>query len=90
MYTLYYSQGACSVATQVVLRELGQEVKLIDAQLDKSFNEVNPVLAVPVLVDGDNCLTEGAAILLYLLEKHQNSLFPGTNRQQAIEKYYVC
>jgi len=87
MYTLYYSPGACSVATQVVLRELGQEVKIINAQQNDNFKTINPVGAVPVLVDGDKTLTEGAAIMLHLLNKHQSSLFPENehHRLKAIE-----
>ncbi len=76
MYTLYYSQGACSVATQVVLRELGQDVKIIDAQQDDNFKTINPVGAVPVLIDGNKTLTEGAAIMLHILSKHKSSLYP--------------
>jgi len=85
MYTLYYAQGACSVATQVVLRELGQEMKLIDAKQLDNFKAINPVGAVPVLIDGDKTLTEGAAIMLHILHKHHSSLFPEKNREQAIE-----
>jgi len=85
MYTLYYSLGACSVATQVVLRELGQEVKLINVQQLDNFKAHNPVATVPVLIAGDKTLTEGAAIMLYLLNKHKNSLFPENDRQQAIQ-----
>ncbi len=87
MYVLYYSQGACSVATQVVLRELGQEVKLIDVQQIDNFKAINPVASVPVLIDGDETLTEGAAIMLHLLTKHKNALFPekASERQQAIQ-----
>lgn len=85
MYTLYYSQGACSVATQVVLRELGQDVKIIDVKKDDSFKAVNPVGAVPVLIDGDKTLTEGAAIMLHILNKHHSSLFPKNDRQQATQ-----
>ncbi|OIQ26563.1 glutathione S-transferase family protein [uncultured Vibrio sp.] len=87
MYTLYFTQGACSVATQVILRELGQEVELVDAQQYENFKSINPAGAVPVLVDGDKTLTEGAAIILYLLNKHENSLLP-TNvdeRQAAVQ-----
>ena len=76
MYTLYYSQGACSVATQVVLRELGQKVNIIDAQQNDNFKTINPVGAVPVLIDGNKTLTEGAAIMLHLLNKHKSPLFP--------------
>ncbi len=87
MYTLYYSPGACSVATQVILRELDQEVEIIDAQQHDNFKAINPIGAVPVLIDGDKALTEGAAIILHLLNKHKNSLFPENEngRQQAIQ-----
>tara|TARA_R100001377_G_scaffold56832_1_gene33848 strand:- start:1073 stop:1684 length:612 start_codon:yes stop_codon:yes gene_type:complete len=87
MYTLYYSKGACSAATQVVLRELGQEVTIIDVQQLNNFKTINPVGAVPVLVDGDKTLTEGAAIMLYILNKHSSTLFPvnESDRQQAIQ-----
>lgn len=87
MYTLYYSQGACSLATQVVLRELEQQVNLVDVQQQNDFKSVNPVGAVPVLMDDDKVLTEGAAIMLYLLEKHKAELFSGdeSKRQLSIE-----
>jgi len=85
MYTLYYSQGACSVATQVVLRELGQEVTLIDVQQLSDFEKINAVGTVPVLIDGDKTLTEGAAIMLYLLNKHSSALFPESARHQATQ-----
>ena len=87
MYTLYFSQGTCSVATQVVLRELGQDVELINAKQVDDFKSINPVGEVPVLIDGTKTLTEGAAIMLYLLNKHQSSLFPTNEeaRQRAIQ-----
>jgi len=87
MYTLYYSQGACSVATQVVLHELQQEVNIIDVQQMDNFKEINPVGAVPTLVDGEQTLTEGAAIMLHILSKHKSSLFPEEEgpRQKAIQ-----
>lgn len=87
MYTLYYSQGACSVATQVVLRELDQSVNIIDVKQFENFKEVNQVGAVPVLFDGKNTLTEGGAIMLYLLDKHSSPMLPvdGIARQKAIQ-----
>jgi glutathione S-transferase len=87
MYTLYYSQGACSVATQVVLHELQQEVNIIDVQQMDNFKKINPVGAVPTLIDGEQTLTEGAAIILHILSKHKNSLFPQEEgpRQKAVE-----
>ncbi len=87
MYTLYYLPSACSLATQVVLHELGQEVEIIDKRKVDHFTEINPVGSVPVLFDDSRSLREGAAILLYLLNKHQNTMLPttGTAREQAIQ-----
>jgi len=87
MYTLYYLPGACSLATQAVLHELDQPVELIDVQQLDNFTDINPVGSVPVLIDGDSTLREGAAILLHLLNKHKNPMLPisGTRREQAIE-----
>ena len=88
MYTLYYLPGACALATQVVLRELNQTFELIDKRTVKDFQSLNPTATIPVLVDGQQLLVEGAAIMLYLLDKHENTLLPANApraRQQAIE-----
>lgn len=87
MYTLYYLQGACSLATQVVLHELNQEVKIIDKNNVEHYSGINPLGAVPMLVVGTKVMTEGAAIMLYLLTKHQNSMLPieASAKQKAIE-----
>lgn len=97
MYTLYYSPGACSLATQVILHELDQAVEIKNVQQVENFKSINPVGAVPVLLDddllnadeesGDKALTEGAAIILYLLQKHENTLLPATGYeyQQGVE-----
>lgn len=87
MYKLYYLPGACSLATQTVLRELDQSVELVDIQQLSNFTDINPVGSVPVLIDGASTLREGAAILLHLLNKHENHLLPasGASREQAIE-----
>ena len=78
MYTLYYLPGACSLATQVVLHELDQAVEIIDKQLVEDFTAINPVGTVPVLVDNGNTYREGAAVILYLLHKHQSTMMPTT------------
>lgn len=87
MYTLYYSPGACSIVTQVVLHELEQDVTIIDVNNMADFKSINPVQTVPVLVDGDKTLREGVAILLHLLNKHPNQLLAasGDARQQGIQ-----
>jgi len=93
MYTLYYLPDACSLATQVVLHELDQAVEIIDKQKVDDFTAINPVGTVPVLVDNSATSQqgathrEGAAIILYLLNKHQNTMLPATGpaREQAIQ-----
>ena len=87
MYTLYYLPGACSLATQVVIHELDHAVEIIDKQNVDNFSDINPVGTVPVLVDNNSTRREGAAVMLYLLDKHQNTMLPttGTAREQAIQ-----
>ncbi|MBL4602541.1 MAG: glutathione S-transferase family protein [Emcibacteraceae bacterium] len=87
MYQLFYLPGACSLATQVILRELRQEVELINIQHIDNFKKINPVGTVPVLRDGTNTMFEGAAILLHILNKHENCMLPekGVSRQKAIQ-----
>lgn len=88
MYTLYFSPGACSLAIQVVLRELDQPFELVNKASVTVYQRINPVGAVPALAVDGKVLTEGAAIILYLLEKHANDLLPASTeaRQQAIEQ----
>ncbi|WP_448550311.1 glutathione S-transferase family protein [Thalassotalea fusca] len=91
MYTLYFLPDACSLATQVVLRELNQKFTLVNKQHVTNFHEINPVGSVPALLDAydesQKPLTEGAAIMLYLLKKHENQLFPTNTllQQQSIQ-----
>ena len=87
MYTLYYLPGASSLAIHAVLRQLGQPVNLIERDSTYDFLDLNPVGAVPVLIDDDLVIREGAAIMLHLLDKHENALLPGSGaeRTRAIE-----
>lgn len=87
MYTLYYLPGASSLAIHAVLRELEQPLNLIERDSTYDFTDLNPVGAVPVLIDDDLVIREGAAILLHLLDKHDNTLLPkhGAARTRALE-----
>ena len=93
MYTLYYSPGACSMGIHVALNECNQPVKLEKVDLaagqgrTPEYLKINPRGQIPVLVDGDLVIREGAAILMYLLEKHENNLMPktGVARATALE-----
>jgi len=87
MYTLYFIPSACSLATQAILNELDQESTLVHKLEADHFETLNPVGTVPVLVDGGKVINEGVAIILYLLNKHENNLIPesGDARYRAIE-----
>lgn len=87
MYTLYFLPGACSLATLAILNELNQPVTLIHKQHADNYPTLNPVGTVPVLIDHNRVLNEGVAILLHLLDKHDNQLIArdGEQRHQAIE-----
>ena len=73
---LYYSPGACSLASHIVLREIGMPFQLVAVSLARKttadgqdFLQVNPKGYVPVLaLDGGGVLTEGPAILQYLAD----------------------
>jgi glutathione S-transferase len=96
MYKLYYSPGACSMAIHVVLNECNQPATFekidLAAPRPPEFLKINPRGQVPVLVDGDQVLREGAAIILHLCEKHQSPLLPksGPARDVAIEWLMFC
>src|SRR5690606_27878152 len=70
---LYYMPGACSLAAHIVLEWIGQPYdtrKLARDELKQpEFLQINPLGAVPALVDGDLALTQNAAILEYLAEQ---------------------
>jgi len=49
---------------------------LAGAHLADSYKRINPCSLVPVLEDGDYRLTESSAILKYLAEKYNSTLYP--------------
>lgn len=98
MYKLFYSPGACSMAVHVLLNELGQNVTLESIALAEGKNrtpeflKINPRGQIPVLADGDNVIREGAAMIIYLCEKHNSPLLPskGIERATALEWLMFC
>lgn len=89
MYQLYYSPGACSMATHVLLNELGVpfEAKKIMLSAGEGqspeFLKINPRGQIPVLVVDGFVIREGAAIMLYLMEEHGSSLLPKSGKLRA-------
>lgn len=73
---LYYSPGACSMASHVILNEIGKpfEIEKVDTktkvtETGSDFWAVNAKGAVPALDIGNGeVLTEGAAILQYIAD----------------------
>ncbi len=74
---LYFSNGACSLAPHIALRESGLPFDLVRAstkthQLDDGtdFYTINPEGSVPVLeLDSGERLTEGPAIVQYIADQ---------------------
>lgn len=78
---LYFFPGACSLATHIVLEWIGEpyETVKLDQAGTKSpeFLALNPHGAVPLLVDADFVLSQNAAILPYLAERHPSARLLG-------------
>jgi len=72
---LYWRPGTAALPPHAALAEIGVAYELIrvereDAQTDPAYLALNPLGVVPTLVDGDTVVTESAAILLYLADRH--------------------
>jgi glutathione S-transferase len=73
---LYYSPGACSMASHIVLRELGEtfELERVDTATKKTetgsdFHAVNSKGKVPALAVDGEVLTEGPSILQFVADR---------------------
>ena len=79
MLTLFYSPGACSMASHITLEELGASYEPAQTLIPKgehqseAYLKVNPRGKVPALqLDDGQILTENTAILSYLAKKFGN------------------
>jgi glutathione S-transferase len=90
MYKLFYAPGSAAMAPHAVLEEIGAKYELVAVDLQKKahlkpeYLKLNPKGRVPVLVDGDFILTESAAIIMHLCDRHPEAkLAPalGTNER---------
>jgi glutathione S-transferase len=75
------------------LQELGVEFEGVTVNmragehLRHEFLRLNPAAKLPVLVDGDQVLTESAAIVLYLAEKYPQAKLLPTDLMQRAQAY---
>lgn len=90
---LYYSPGACSLSPHIALEEAGLTYDTVKVDLKAKKTEkgddylpINPKGKVPFLVvEGNDGLSEGAAIVQYIADKAPNSKLAPANG--TIERY---
>jgi glutathione S-transferase len=76
MYKLFYAPGSAAMAPHAVLEEIGVKHELVLVDLQKKAHQrpeylkLNPKGRVPVFVDGDFVLTESAAIIMHITDRH--------------------
>jgi glutathione S-transferase len=77
---LYYMTGACSLASNIALREAGLKFELVKVERSKKtadgedFNQINPKGHVPALrIDSGEVLTENVVVLQYIADRNPAS-----------------
>ena len=76
MYKLFYALKSASMGTRVLLEEIGAPYQLIQTTVDMDEPRppaqlaINPNGWVPVLVWDDGAMYEGAAITVFLCDRH--------------------
>ena len=96
MYTLYYSPGSCSLLIHCLLEELGVPFELKQVDLDggehrgEAYRRINSKGKVPALVTPEGVLTECAALVEHLCDRHDDGMLlgkPGTwQRSKTLEQ----
>jgi len=95
---LYYKPGACSLASHIILKEIGKgfEIERVDTntqmtESDDDFSKINPKGYVPALrTDEGQILTEGVAILQYLTDQNPEADLapePGTMERARLHEH---
>lgn len=77
MYTVYTIPGSCSSGIVVLLEKLQVEYTPVKRENVPDYSAIVPTGQVPALrCENGQIITEGAAIVLYLLEKHASDSLP--------------
>ncbi|MDX5376683.1 MAG: glutathione S-transferase family protein [Halomonas sp.] len=93
MMKLYGTPPTRALRAVWLLNELGLEYELIPVDLlqgehhQPDFLALNPAAKVPVLVDGNQVITESAAIQLYLAEKYPQAGFIPSAVEERAQMY---
>jgi glutathione S-transferase len=94
MYKLFYSPGSAAMAPHAALEEIGAPHQLVLVSIEKKqhrrpeYLKLNPKGRVPVLVDGDFVLSESAAILMHLADRHPEAqLAPALGTRERARWY---
>lgn len=84
MYTVYTIPGSCSSGIIVLLEKLQLEYEPVKREDVANYSEIVPTNQVPALKLPDGqIITEGGAIVLYLLEKHNSPMLPADLSMKA-------
>jgi glutathione S-transferase len=76
MYQLHYFPANANAAPHMLLEEIGVKYDLVlvdrakNAQKSREYLKINPNGRIPTLVDGKLIVSEAAAIVLHLVDKH--------------------
>jgi len=98
MYTLYYSPGTASMVVHLALLEIGApyRLELVDVyasrQRDPAYLKLNPQGTVPTLVADGRALTESAALLMMLADRHPEARLappPGSAERDLWQQWIV-
>lgn len=76
MLKLYYSPGACAMASHIALEEAGADYEIVAIDLKKGeqktpeYLAINPAGLTPALVTDEGVLTENLVIMGYVAQTH--------------------
>ena len=86
---LYYAPGTCALAVHVVLIWPGEPCELEEVDLDDpGFRRINPMGAVPALVDGrGGVMTQAHALLNYVAAKAPEKKLAGEDTARARQAF---